>query len=126
MDTYQLLKDIVADNAYKLIDEDEDRLVIRYQLSNVNLCPNKEDENFVVMLVSGLEDVNEENLANVLRKCNKLNAELKEVKFYLLDDCVAVSCEFYYMERKDLEFQIKKGLVNIAAAKGRYKMMYVG
>ena len=117
---YELVKKIVKDFKYKIVEDDGEHIVIRYQLNTIYICPNTEDDTFVTIILSGFADVTEENFADIVMRCHKLNERMKQVKLYTIDDVVVAASEFYYMEEDDLIFQIKKALSSLIAAKINY------
>lgn len=123
METYQLLKEIIDNFGYKVIEDNGERLVFSYQFNSVHLWTNDDDDHFVVMAITGFAEVNEDNFADIIMKCHKLNEELKQAKFYTVNDMIIVTAEFYFLEKNDLEYQIKHALSNLALAKGKFKKL---
>jgi hypothetical protein len=123
MTTFELLQKIIDDLGYKVIEDNGERLVFNYQFSHIHLWINEDDDHFLVMAITGFADVNEDNFADIIMKCHKLNEELKQVKFYTIDDMTVVTVEFYFLEEKDLKYQIKQALRNLASAKGKFKKL---
>jgi hypothetical protein len=123
MATFELLQKIIDNLGYKVIEDNGERLVFNYQFSSVHLWTNDDDDHFIVMAITGFAEVNEDNFADIIMKCHKLNEELKQVKFYTINDTIIVTAEFYFLEEKDLEYQIKHALSNLASAKGKFKQL---
>ena len=114
------VKNFVSKKEYKILGEDENHMTIRYQLNNVFIFFEHEVEDFVSVLMCYFDEVTEDNLPEVIMRCQKLNGQLMQVKFYIINNTVAVSSEFYFLEKKDLEFQMEKALNNLINAKVQY------
>ena len=54
-------------------------------------------------------------------RCHKLNEQMKQVKFYTVNDVVIAASEFYYLAEDDLSFQINQAMNSLIAAKVNYK-----
>lgn len=121
--SYELVKQIIADNKYKVREDDGEHFIILYQLNSIHICPGSENDSFVSVLLPNFADVTEDNFADVMMKCHKLNEQMKQVKFYTINDVIIASSEFYYLGKKDLAFQIKQALNSIIAAKVNYRKL---
>ena len=121
--SYELVKKIITEQKYKLVEEDGESFIIRYQMNVIHICPNSEDDTFVSVVLSNFAEVTEENYAEVVMRCHKLNEQMKQVKFYTVKDVIIAASEFYYMEEDDLSFQIKLALSSLIAAKVNYKKL---
>ena len=121
--SYELIKKIITEQKYKLVEEDGESFIIRYQMNVIHICPNSEDDTFVSVVLSNFAEVTEENYAEVVMRCHKLNEQMKQVKFYTVKDVIIAASEFYYMEEDDLSFQIKLALDSLIAAKVNYKKL---
>ena len=121
--SYELVKKIITEQKYKLVEEDGESFIIRYQMNVIHICPNSEDDTFVSVVLSNFAEVTEENYAEVVMRCHKLNEQMKQVKFYTVKDVIIAASEFYYMEEDDLSFQIKMALNSLIAAKVNYKKL---
>lgn len=119
--SYNLIKEILESWKYKIVEDTGKNIVIRYQMNIIHICPNEEDDTFVAMLLPNFSDVTEENFSEVVMRCHKLNENMKQIKFYTLNDVLVAASEFYYMEKEDLAFQMKLSLANLIAAKVAYK-----
>jgi len=117
---YDLLKKVVGDAKYKVLEDDGEQIIIRYQLNSIHLCPSSDDDRFVSILLPNFAKVSEENYADVVMRCHKLNEQMKQVKLYTINDVIIAAAEFYYQEKKDLAYQVKIGLSSVIAAKVSY------
>lgn len=121
--SYELIKKIISEQKYKLVEDDGESFIICYQMNAIHICPNSEDDSFVSVFLSNFAEVTEENFAEVVMRCHKLNEQMKQVKFYTVKDVIIAASEFYYMEEDDLIFQIRLALNSLIAAKVNYKKL---
>ena len=121
--THDLIKEIISEHKYRILDEEGEYIAVRYQFHTIHFFSNSEDENFVSIVLTCFEEVTKENYSEIIMRCNKLNEQLKQVKFYITNDVVLVSSELFYKEKEDLSFQIHKSLLSLVAAKVRFKKM---
>lgn len=119
--TYNLVKEIIQSWKYKVVEDDGEHIIIRYQMNVIHICPNEEDETFVSILLPNFDDVTNENYSEIVMRCHHLNEKLKQVKFYTINDVIIAASEFFYMEKEDLTFQIRLALNNLIAAKVSYR-----
>lgn len=119
--TYNLAKEIVESWKYKVLEDDGEHIIIRYQMNVIHICPNEEDDAFVSMLLPNFDEITEENYSDVVMRCHKLNEKMKQVKFYTVNDVIIAASEFFYMEKDDLAYQMKLSLSNLVAAKVNYQ-----
>lgn len=117
---YEMIKKVVEDGKYKVLEDDGEHITIRYQLNSIHLCPSEDDDHFVSILLPNFADVTEENFPNVVMRCHKLNEQLKQVKLYTIKDVIIAAAEFYYQGKKDLGYQFRRGLNSVIAAKVSY------
>ena len=119
--TYNLVKEIIQSWKYKVVEDDGEHIIIRYQMNVIHICPNEEDETFVSILLPNFDDVTDENYSEIMMRCHRLNEKLKQVKFYTINDVIIAASEFFYMEKEDLAFQMRLALSNLIAAKVSYR-----
>lgn len=119
--TYNLIKEIIESWKYKVLEDDGEHIVIRYQMNAIHICTNLDDETFVSVLLPNFDEVTEENFSEVVMRCHKLNEKLKQIKFYTINDVIIAASEFFYIGKEDLEFQIKQALNNLIAGKVSYR-----
>ena len=117
---YELLKKVVEDSKYKVLEDDGEHIIIRYQLNSIHLCPSSDDDRFVSILLPNFAEVTEDNYADVVTQCHKLNEQMKQVKLYTVNDVIIAAAEFYYQGKKDLAYQVQIGLSSVVAAKVSY------
>ena len=114
---YELLRKVVEDGNYKVLEDDGEHIIIRYQLNSIHLCPSSDDDRFVSILLPNFAEISEDNYADVVIQCHKLNEQMKQVKLYTINDVIIAAAEFYYQGKKDLAYQVKIGLSRVIAAK---------
>ncbi len=119
--TYNFAKEIIESWKYKVLEDDGEHIIIRYQMNVIHICPNEEDDAFVSMLLPNFDEITEENYPDVVMRCHKLNEKMKQVKFYTVNDVIIAASEFFYMEKDDLAYQMKLSLSNLIAAKVNYQ-----
>ena len=117
---YELIKKIVEDGKYKVMEDDGEHIIIRYQLNILHISPSQGDDNFVSVFLPNFSDVTEENYAEVVMRCHKLNEQMKQVKLYTINDVIIAASEFFYMDEDDLAYQFKISLGSVIAAKVNY------
>ena len=117
---YELLRKVVEDGKYKVLEDDGEHIIIRYQLNSIHLCPSSDDDRFVSILLPNFAEVTEDNYADVVTQCHKLNEQMKQVKLYTVNDVIIAAAEFYYQGKKDLAYQVQIGLSSVVAAKVSY------
>lgn len=115
--THELLKEIIGEFGYQMVENDGESLSVCFQLNTLYVETNAQDESFVVVILSCYPKVTEDNYSEMLAKCNKMNKRLRQVKFYIINDRVVSSVEFHYWKKSDLRFQLKKAMENLVAGK---------
>ena len=120
---YNLVKKAVEDGKYKILEDDGESIIICYQMNSIYICPDKDDDGFVAVLLSNFADLTDENTTEVMMRCHKLNIKMKMVKLYTVKDVVVASAEFYYIGRRDLGHQITMALNSLVAAKVSYRKL---
>ena len=119
-ENYELVKEIVSEQKYKVLEDDGESIVVRRQMNSIHICPNADEDKFVALALPNFAEVNEDNMGDVIMKCHHLNRQMKQVKFYTINDVIIVAYEFYYQNKEDCAFQIKQGLTSLIAAKVSY------
>ena len=119
--TYNLVKEIIEAWQYKVVEDDGEQIIIRYQMNVIHICPNEEDDTFVTLLLPKFDDVTDGNYSEVVMRCHKLNEKLKQIKLYTVNDVIVAASEFFYMGKEDLAFQMRLALTNLIAAKVSYR-----
>ena len=120
---YELIQKVIKDGKYKVLEDDGEHIVIKYQLNSVHICPSSEEDRFVSILLPNFADVTEKNFPDVVMRCHKLNETMKQVKLYTINDVLIAGAEFFYMEEEDLAYQFKIALSSVLAAKVNYRKL---
>ena len=120
---YKLIQKVVNNGKYKVLEDDGEHIIIKYQLNTIHICPSSEDDRFVSILLSDFADVTDENFPDVVMRCHKLNETMKQVKLYTVNDVLIAGAEFLYMEEEDLAYQVKIALNSVLAAKVNYRKL---
>lgn len=127
MATKDLIKGVLETWKFPVVQEGENSLVIRYQMSYVQINVNGgEDGNAIAVTLSGsytAED--DEQLGRALRACNDMNAALLQAKLYLDEDKdLIVAAEFFFKSPQDLAFLLETGLQMVVVGKRRFRQRY--
>jgi len=104
------------------LDEDND-IVVRYQLKTVVVYVDDEDDsNYVVVVLAQIADVKQGEESVNLAVCNKMTRELRLIKVYVDSDFQSVSatCEFYYTDNQSLENNLKKAFEMTGIVRGQF------
>lgn len=117
---YELVKKIVEDGKYKVLEDDGEHIIIHYQYNLIHLSPSSEDDQFVSVVLPNFAEVTQENFAEVLMRCHKLNEQMKQVKLYTVKDVIVAASEFFYKGEEDLAYQFEISLRSVIAAKVNY------
>ena len=120
---YEAIKKVLEEGKYKIQEDDGEQITIRYQLKSIHIFPSSDDDQFISVLLPNFADVTEGSYADVVMRCHKLNEQMKQVKLYTINDVLIASAEFYYMEEKDLAYQLKIALNSVVAAKVNYRKL---
>lgn len=120
---YELIQKVVKNGKYKVLEDDGEHIVIKYQLNSIHICPSSEEDRFVSVLLPNFADVTEENFPDVVMRCHKLNETMKQAKLYTINDVLIAGAEFFYMEEEDLAYQFKTALSSVLAAKVNYRKL---
>ena len=104
------------------IDEDGD-IMMYYQMKIIYLFPSRDEDSYICMMLPKFYEVAEGRESAVLAACNKLNRDIRIVKYYIDDDfkSVTATCEFFYNDNESLECFIEKSLGVIAVVRTLFK-----
>lgn len=119
---YSMVKEYVVEHGYGFEEEDDDKLIFRYQLNHVHAWTYADDEHFMMLLMSGFDEtVTEDNMVQILIRCHQLNGRVKQVKFFTMEDSVVASVELYINGEEDFAFQLETALKNLVISKVQYR-----
>ena len=114
--------EILQGMGYTPVIDDEGDLMMCYQMKNLFLNVD-EDENYVCIVCSRFERINEGEEGVALATCNKVTRELRLCKAFVNSDFkfVSASCEFYYANDESLMYSLKKSLWMLGFIKREYQ-----
>lgn len=120
MDTYQLIKDCIAVHKYQIVEEEGSCIVFRYQMNLMQIWAKENNDHFISIVLPNFAEVTDDNLSDVIMKCHKLNADVKQVKLYTYNNMILAAAEIYYQNEDDIDFQMQIALKNLILAKVQY------
>jgi len=126
MTSKEIVKQILANWRFPVLQEGENSMVIRYQMNYVQIGSLQEDSHAIAVTLNGIftaDDEREERLA--LKAANEINHRLMQVKIYLDDDNdLAIASEFFYKDDDDVEFLLNYALQAVVTAKKKFIQQY--
>ena len=126
MTSKEIVKQILANWKFPVLQEGENSMVIRYQMNYVQIASLQEGSNAIAVTLNGIftaDDEREERLA--LKAANEINYRLMQVKIYLDDDNdLAIASEFFYKSDDDVEFLLNYALQAVVTAKKKFIQQY--
>ncbi len=124
MDTYKLARNYIQKRKFRVIEDNEECIVFRYQLEKIYIFQDQQSEGSLIMTLPILKD--DSNVYyDVYKCCNTVNSELKYAKVYIVDNWILAASEMSYLGKKDFEHQMNVGLQTIVMAKARYEKKYL-
>ena len=104
------------------IDGDND-ILVRYQMKNIYVFVDDEDESYVAVFLPQFHEIAEGEETLVLATCNKMTRELKLVKVFVDQTFknVSASCEFFYANENSLEYSLDKSLKMMGIVRSQFK-----
>ena len=127
MTTKEEIKQVLEKWGFPVLQDNENSLVFRYQMSYVQANITGNDENNAIALtLSGIfsADAEKEMLLG-LRTCNDLNCNLLQVKLYIDSDSdLIISAEFFHKAPEDMEYLLTMALQSVIVAKKRFLQKY--
>lgn len=126
MTSKELVKQTLKKWHFPILQEAENGVTIRYQMSYVSIGSLSNDTTCITVNMSGLfkaEDEKEMRLA--LKTCNELNFRMMQVKLYIdNDDDLVIGAEFFYQTEEDVEYLLSMALQSVVAAKKKFVQQY--
>ncbi|MDE5629375.1 MAG: hypothetical protein K2I69_07425 [Muribaculaceae bacterium] len=127
MTTKELIKQVLEKWRFPILQENDNCLVFRYQMSYIQAnITGSEDSDSVVLTLTGIfsaDDAKEMFIG--LRTCNDLNYNLLQVKLYIDSDAdLIIASEFFYKTEADMEYLLTMALQSIIVAKKRFAQKY--
>ncbi|MDE5877689.1 MAG: hypothetical protein K2H47_09385 [Muribaculaceae bacterium] len=128
MTTKELLKQVLEQWGFPVLEEKEHSLLFRYQMNYIqlNAMDGNGDNRSVAATLSGIftaED--EQELRLGLKTCNDLNWHLLQVKLYIDgDNDLIVASEFFYKTEEDMEHLLIMSLNALITGKKQFIKKY--
>lgn len=127
MTTKEQIKQVLEKWGFPILQENDNSLVFRYQMSYVQAnITGGEDTNAIALTLSGIFSAdNEEEMMLGLRTCNDLNCNLLQVKLYIDSDSdLIIAAEFFIKTPEDVEYLLTVALQSVIVAKKRFLQRY--
>lgn len=127
MTTKEQIKQVLEKWGFPILQENDNSLVFRYQMSYVQAnITGGEDTNAIALTLSGIFSAdNEEEMMLGLRTCNDLNCNLLQVKLYIDSDSdLIIAAEFFLKTPEDVEYLLTVALQSVIVAKKRFLQRY--
>ncbi len=127
MTTKELIKQVLEKWGFPILQENDNSLVFRYQMSYVQAnITGDDDTNAIALTLSGIFSAdNEEEMMLGLRTCNDLNCNLLQVKLYIDSDSdLIIAAEFFLKTPEDVEYLLTVALQSVIVAKKRFIQKY--
>lgn len=127
MTTKEQIKQVLDKWGFPILQENDNSLVFRYQMSYVQAnITGGDDTNAIALTLSGIFSAdNEEEMMLGLRTCNDLNCNLLQVKLYIdSDSYLIIAAEFFLKTPEDVEYLLTVALQSVIVAKKRFIQKY--
>lgn len=127
MTTKEQIKQVLEKWGFPILQENDNSLVFRYQMSYVQAnITGGDDTNAIALTLSGIFSAdNEEEMILGLRTCNDLNCNLLQVKLYIDSDSdLIIAAEFFLKTTQDVEYLLTMALQSVIVAKKRFLQRY--
>lgn len=127
MTTKEQIKQVLEKWGFPILQENDNSLVFRYQMSYVQAnIIGGDDTNAIALTLSGIFSAdNEEEMMLGLRTCNDLNCNLLQVKLYIDSDSdLIIAAEFFLKTPEDVEYLLTVALQSVIVAKKRFLQRY--
>lgn len=127
MTTKEQIKQVLEKWGFPILQENDNSLVFRYQMSYVQAnVTGGDDTNAIALTLSGIFSAdNEEEMMLGLRTCNDLNCNLLQVKLYIDSDSdLIIAAEFFLKTPEDVEYLLTVALQSVIVAKKRFLQRY--
>lgn len=127
MTTKEQIKQVLEKWKFPVLQENDNSLVFRYQMSFIQANITGGDEsNAIALTLSGIFSAdNEKEMFLGLRACNDLNCNLLQVKLYIDSDSdLIIAAEFFLKTPEDMEYLLTVALQSVIVAKKRFLQRY--
>lgn len=127
MTTKEQIKNVLEKWGFPILQENDNSLVFRYQMSYVQAnITGGDDTNAIALTLSGIFSADDEQEMMLgLRTCNDLNCNLLQVKLYIDSDSdLIIAAEFFLKTPEDVEYLLTVALQSVIVAKKRFLQRY--
>lgn len=126
MTSKELVKQTLEKWHFPILQETDNGLTIRYQMSYVSIGSLSDDNTCIAVSMSGLFKVeNDKEMHLALKACNELNFRMMQVKLYIdNDDDLVIGAEFFYKTEEDVEYLLNLALQSVVTAKKKFTQQY--
>lgn len=127
MTTKEQIRRVLEKWRFPILQENDNSLVFRYQMSYVQAnITGGDDANAIGLTLSGIFSADdEEGMTLGLRTCNDLNCTLFQVKLYIDSDSdLIIAAEFFHKNPDDMEYLLTRALQSVIVAKKRFIQRY--
>lgn len=127
MTTKEQIKQVLEKWGFPILQENDNSLVFRYQMSYVQAnITGGDDANAIALILTGIFSAdNEEEMMLGLRTCNDLNCNLLQAKLYIDSDSdLIIAAEFFFKTPEDVEYLLTVALQSVIVAKKRFLQRY--
>lgn len=123
--TAKKIQCFLKEKGFKVMEvEEEDMVLVRYQMSYVNILCVEDDGSYITMMLPNIDTLDEGDAQKKLAKCIEMCRTLKVVKvFPVSTDNVVASYEFYFNDDESLCDNVEAGLKCLIAAKVSYNKL---
>lgn len=126
MTTKELIKKVVTDWHFPILNEEDFTIVTRFQINYVQIGALQDGRKGIAVTMNGLfraDDEREMRLA--LKTCNEINFRMMQVKLYIDDDNdLVISSEFFYETEEDVKELLYMALTGVVNAKKFFLSQY--
>lgn len=126
MTSKEIVKRTLEKWRFPVLQESDTMVIIRYQLSYVQIGSLQDDSQGITVTLSGAFNADSKDKVRLaLRTCNELNHQLMQVKFYLDEDNdLIIAAEFLYHDDEDVEYLLDFALHSVVIGKQRFQKQY--
>lgn len=126
MTSKELVKQTLEKWHFPILQESDNGLTIRYQMSYVSIGSFSENNTCIAVSMSGVFKVeNDKEMYLALKACNELNFRMMLVKLYIdNDDDLVIGAEFFYKTEDDVEYLLNMALQSVVTAKKKFIQQY--
>lgn len=125
MNCINFAREFIENKGFEITDQNEDHISFRYQMNNVHLFADDDEDDFAIVTIPNFIDINDDNILQVKDICNQVNAEKKMVKMFVAQNVIFSSSEIFFLGKEDFLFNFEKAFKTVIAAKTLFKRLYI-